>query len=165
MADSGGDNSGNSDIGYQIRDSSVDNNSLNVVTVSYDDPVFLLDANSTVQDTNTTPCSNEYCVSDEDYLVMIEKYVFPNPFEWVLIVLYFYVFAVGLVGNFLVCFAVLRNRHMRTVTNYFIVNLATADFMVILICLPPTVLEDVTETWYMGKIMCKIVKYLQVRYC
>ena len=43
------------------------------------------------------------------------------------------------------------------------VNLALADFMVCLICLPPTMLDDVTETWYMGSIMCKIVKYLQVR--
>ena len=68
----------------------------------------------------------------------------------------------GLVGNFLVCFAVWRNPHMRTVTNYFIVNLALADFMVCLICLPPTVIGDVTETWYMGNVMCKIVQYLQV---
>ena len=52
---------------------------------------------------------------------------------------------------------------MRTVTNYFIVNLALADFMVCLICLPPTVIGDVTETWYMGNVMCKIVQYLQVK--
>ena len=51
---------------------------------------------------------------------------------------------------------------MRTVTNYFIVNLAVADFFVILICLPPTVLDDITLTWYMGSYMCKIVKYFQV---
>jgi len=51
---------------------------------------------------------------------------------------------------------------MRTVTNYFIVNLAVADFLVILICLPPTVLWDVTETWFMGTLACKIVLYFQV---
>lgn len=51
---------------------------------------------------------------------------------------------------------------MRTVTNYFIVNLAVADFLVILICLPPTVLWDVTDTWFMGTLACKIVLYLQV---
>lgn len=55
-----------------------------------------------------------------------------------------------------------RNRTMRTVTNYFIVNLAVADFLVILICLPPTVLWDVTETWFMGTLACKIVLYFQV---
>jgi len=51
---------------------------------------------------------------------------------------------------------------MRTVTNYFIVNLAVADFLVILICLPPTVVWDVTETWFMGTIACKMVLYFQV---
>ena len=42
------------------------------------------------------------------------------------------------------------------------VNLAVADFLVILICLPPTLLSDVTETWYMGSVMRKVVKYFQV---
>ena len=111
---------------------------------------------------STIPCSNDYCVSDEEYLDMIEAYIWPGPFEWGLIAFYVVVFTVGLAGNFLVCLAVWRNHHMRTVTNYFIVNLAVADFLVILICLPPTVLGDVTETWYMGMVMCKIVQYLQV---
>ncbi len=118
--------------------------------------------NSTDLPVNGTPCSNDYCVSDEEYFGMILSYIFPTPFEWVLIALYILCFIVGLAGNFLVCFAVWRNHSMRTVTNYFIVNLALADFLVILICLPPTVLDDVTETWYMGSIMCRIVKYLQV---
>lgn len=93
---------------------------------------------------------------------MIEKYLYPDIFEWILISLYALVFIVGLTGNFLVCFAVLRNPHMRTVTNHFIVNLAVADFLVLLICLPPTVLGDVMQTWFMGAIPCKIIQYLQV---
>ncbi|KAG8226879.1 hypothetical protein J437_LFUL005638 [Ladona fulva] len=72
------------------------------------------------------------------------------------------VFVVGLVGNALVCAAVRRNHSMRTVTNYFIVNLAVADFMVILFCLAPTVAWDVTETWFMGTALCKIVLYFQL---
>uniref|UniRef100_A0A182FLU8 G-protein coupled receptors family 1 profile domain-containing protein n=1 Tax=Anopheles albimanus TaxID=7167 RepID=A0A182FLU8_ANOAL len=65
------------------------------------------------------------------------------------------------VGNALVCIAVYTNHTMRTVTNIFIVNLAVADFFVILFCLPPTVVWDVTETWFMGKAMCKVVIYFQ----
>ncbi|EJY57935.1 AAEL005310-PA, partial [Aedes aegypti] len=65
------------------------------------------------------------------------------------------------VGNALVCIAVYTNHSMRTVTNIFIVNLAVADFFVILFCLPPTVVWDVTETWFMGKAMCKVVIYFQ----
>ena len=111
---------------------------------------------------NTQVCANEYCVSDEEYVNMIHEYITPTTFEWVVVVLYIVVFLAGLVGNFLVCFVVWKNRHMRTVTNMFIVNLSVADFLVILICLPPTVLGDVTETWYMGGVMCKIVQYVQV---
>lgn len=66
-----------------------------------------------------------------------------------------------MVGNALVCIAVYTNHTMRTVTNIFIVNLAVADFFVILFCLPPTVVWDVTETWFMGKAMCKVVIYFQ----
>jgi len=113
---------------------------------------------------NTTePCSNTYCLSDEEYVNMIYDFIFPTPFEWGLIAFYFVVFVVGVIGNFLVCFVVWFDRRMRTVTNLFIVNLSIADFLVILICLPTTVLGDVTETWYMGSVMCKIIQYLQVR--
>ncbi|XP_054713537.1 orexin receptor type 2-like [Uloborus diversus] len=106
-------------------------------------------------------CSNEYCVSDEDYIEMIEAYIFPSASEWFLIACHTLVFVVGLIGNALVCVSVYRNHSMRTVTNYFIVNLAVADFLVILVCLPPSVLWDVTETWFFGSLMCKLVLYLQ----
>lgn len=68
------------------------------------------------------------------------------------------------VGNILVCIAVYANATMRTVTNIFIVNLAIADLLVIILCLPPTVVWDVTETWFLGEAMCKGVLYFQVRY-
>ncbi|KDR20271.1 Orexin receptor type 2 [Zootermopsis nevadensis] len=110
---------------------------------------------------STDSCSNEYCISDDDYLNMIENHIFPTAYEWVLIAFHTVVFFVGLIGNALVCVAVYRNHSMRTVTNYFIVNLAVADFMVIFFCLPPTVVWDVTETWFMGTALCKIVLYFQ----
>lgn len=108
-------------------------------------------------------CTNDYCIPDEDYVEMIENHVLPNHYEYVLIAMHMMVFVVGLVGNALVCVAVYSNPTMRTVTNYFIVNLAVADFMVILFCLPPTVIWDVTETWFMGLALCKVVLYFQVR--
>ncbi|XP_076028725.1 orexin receptor type 2-like isoform X2 [Oratosquilla oratoria] len=101
------------------------------------------------------------CLSEEDYYLELEDYIFPTPFEWVFIVLNSVVFIVGLVGNFLVCCAVYRNHSMRTVTNIFIVNLAVADFCVLLICLPSTVTWDVTETWFFGNISCKLILYFQ----
>lgn len=60
------------------------------------------------------------------------------------------------------CVAVWKNHHMRTVTNYFIVNLSLADVLVTITCLPATLVVDITETWFFGQSLCKVIPYLQV---
>lgn len=109
--------------------------------------------------TNGPPTCNW---TDEEVMNAMYEYIYPRNYEWFFIVVHSVVFVVGLVGNALVCLAVYRNHTMRTVTNYFIVNLAVADLLVIIVCLPPTVVWDVTETWFLGHMPCKIVPYLQV---
>lgn len=114
---------------------------------------------------NTADCVGDpqFCnLSREEYVEMLNNYIYPHTYEWVLIGTHTVVFIVGLVGNALVVIAVYRNHTMRTVTNYFIANLAVADFMVILFCLPPTVVWDVTETWFLGDALCKVLLYFQV---
>ncbi|XP_041356649.1 orexin receptor type 1-like [Gigantopelta aegis] len=85
----------------------------------------------------------------------------PSIYLWLFVILSAGVFALGLLGNVLVWFAVWRNPRMRSATNVFLVNLAVADFLVILVCLPPTVLNDVTGQWLLGQEMCKAIQYLQ----
>lgn len=58
-------------------------------------------------------------------------------------VAYICVFIVGLVGNSFVIAVVLRSPRMRTVTNFFIVNLAVADILVIVFCLPATLMGNI----------------------
>lgn len=58
-------------------------------------------------------------------------------------VAYFIVFALGLIGNFFVVAVVFRSPRMRTVTNYFIVNLAVADILVVVFCLPATLMSNI----------------------
>lgn len=58
-------------------------------------------------------------------------------------VAYLLVFALGLVGNFFVIAVVFRSPRMRTVTNFFIVNLAVADILVIAFCLPATLMSNI----------------------
>lgn len=58
-------------------------------------------------------------------------------------VAYILVFAVGLVGNCFVIAVVFRSPRMRTVTNFFIVNLAVADILVIVFCLPATLTSNI----------------------
>ncbi|XP_013390414.1 adenosine receptor A1 [Lingula anatina] len=49
---------------------------------------------------------------------------------------------VAIFGNSLVIYVVLKNRRLRTVTNYFITNLALADLLVGLIGIPFAILSD-----------------------
>ncbi|XP_055838011.1 orexin/Hypocretin receptor type 1-like isoform X2 [Episyrphus balteatus] len=113
-------------------------------------------ANRTCFDDNL-PCN----ATKAEYMQFLFDYLYPKTSEWILIFVHGLVFITGLVGNALVCIAVYTNYSMRTVTNVFIVNLAVADFLVILVCLPPSVVWDVTETWFLGQSMCKIVLYFQ----
>lgn len=62
-------------------------------------------------------------------------------------VVYSIVFLLGVVGNCLVVGVVYCNPTMHSVTNYFIVNLAIADILVIVFCLPITLLHNI----YSGK--------------
>ncbi len=68
----------------------------------------------------------------------------PNLFQCFLALISITIFFVGIIGNLLVIIVVAKNAHMRTITNIFIVNLAIGDFLVILICLPPTMINDIT---------------------
>ncbi|KAL0183289.1 hypothetical protein M9458_022664, partial [Cirrhinus mrigala] len=55
---------------------------------------------------------------------------------------YLFIFLLCLMGNGLVCVIVLRNRHMRTVTNIFILNLAVSDLLVGIFCIPTTLVDN-----------------------
>jgi hypothetical protein len=84
-------------------------------------------------------------------------YIYPQTLEWILIVTYALTFVVG---NILVCFAVWINKDLRTITNIFMVNLSIADLLIIIFCLPSALLVDVTATWFLGTIACKIHVFL-----
>lgn len=121
-------------------------------------------SNYTVSETLMKECLGLTCVPVSTCRKYIEDHVTPGLTEWFVISIYIVIFLAGLIGNGLVCFVVIRVSHMRTIVNIFIVNLAVADFLVLLICLPPSVLQDTTESWYLGGVMCKLVSFLQVTF-
>ena len=85
-----------------------------------------------------------------------------GPLEWSILVISSFIFMMGIIGNYLVIHVVVKNSHMRTITNMFIVNLAVGDFLVLVICLPPSTFQNVTYIWPFEEIMCKIIIYFQV---
>lgn len=66
----------------------------------------------------------------------------------------------GLVGNSLVVLVVAANPGMRSTTNILIINLAIADLLFVLFCIPFTATDFVLPYWLFGNIWCKVVQYL-----
>lgn len=56
---------------------------------------------------------------------------------------YVLVFIIGFLGNLLTVAVVYRLPRMRSVTNYFIVSLAIADILVLMLCLPGTLMSNI----------------------
>lgn len=60
-----------------------------------------------------------------------------------LAIVYVAVLVVGVVGNSMVISVVILRPVMRTVTNIFILNLAVADILVIVFCVPSNLISNV----------------------
>ena len=76
--------------------------------------------------------------------------------------LYAAIFCISSIGNALVCVIILKKKRMKTVTNYFILNLAIADLTLTLICIPFDIpVQEMNYRWPYGSFMCKILYPLQ----
>lgn len=78
-----------------------------------------------------------------------------------LITAYSLIILLGLLGNALVIYMIVRYRNMRTVTNFFIANLALADLLVNTFCLPFTLVYTLLEEWTFGAVLCHMVPFAQ----
>ncbi|ELU01522.1 hypothetical protein CAPTEDRAFT_54067, partial [Capitella teleta] len=74
------------------------------------------------------------------------------------------IFICGVLGNGLVMFVIMcmKRRALRKVTNIYLINLAVADLLVLLFCVPFTGLTYTLESWPFGKFVCKMVDYLMM---
>ncbi|XP_072320023.1 neuropeptide Y receptor type 2-like [Eucyclogobius newberryi] len=79
----------------------------------------------------------------------------------VLILAYSTIIFCGVIGNSLVIYVVYRFKNLRTVTNFFIVNLAVADLLVNTLCLPFTLVYTLYGEWMFGQILCYMLPCAQ----
>lgn len=70
--------------------------------------------------------------------------------------IYFVVCAVGLSGNTLVIYVILRYAKMKTVTNIYILNLAVADVLCMM-SLPFVALQLALVHWPFGEVLCRVI--------
>ncbi|XP_078599784.1 neuropeptide FF receptor 2-like [Branchiostoma floridae x Branchiostoma japonicum] len=117
---------------------------------------FIMDANNTTGDGFVDARNTTGPGPSHDSM-----YKQPIAIMYLLAVAYGLVFLLCIMGNVLVCVVVAKNKSMRTVTNYFIVNLAVSDLLVGLVCTPLTLVDNLTIGWMFGEVMCKLSPIVQ----
>ena len=68
-----------------------------------------------------------------------------------------------MVGNLCVCIVIIQKSYLRSATNYYLVNLAVTDLLVLMVALPIE-LYQVWEAWpwRFGPVFCVFSKFTQV---
>ncbi|XP_056308528.1 somatostatin receptor type 2 [Danio aesculapii] len=95
-------------------------------------------------------------ISEDETLSNEPEQHLTNTNTAVVTVMYFLVCVVGLCGNALVIYVILRYAKMKTVTNIYILNLAVADILFML-SLPFIALQLAMVHWPFGATMCHVV--------
>ncbi|CAI4224546.1 unnamed protein product [Auanema sp. JU1783] len=95
---------------------------------------------------------------DDEYDEIIPLSFFRQDITVVIVYSVFYglVFIIGLLGNVFVVLAVVSHAQLRSTTDYLISSLALADLLIILFCLPTTLLNNILTEWHLGVLFCKM---------
>ncbi|KAF7638708.1 G_PROTEIN_RECEP_F1_2 domain-containing protein [Meloidogyne graminicola] len=81
----------------------------------------------------------------------------------IFLIAYIFVFILCVFGNLIVLICIIGNKSMRTVTNFFLANLAIADLLVGIFCLFLNAIHFALfshGTWPFGKILCHTYIYI-----
>ncbi|XP_066260478.1 5-hydroxytryptamine receptor 2C-like [Euwallacea similis] len=85
-------------------------------------------------------------------------------YDWSFLFVVVFIIAGG-VGNILVCLAVLLDRRLQNVTNYFLLSLAIADLLVSLFVMPLGAIPGFLGEWPFGLIWCNVYATCDVLAC
>ncbi len=74
-----------------------------------------------------------------------------------ILTLYIAVIFIGMVGNAIVIYVVIRHRNMHNVTNILIANLALSDVGLCVFSLPIQLYYQLTDHWVFGESLCQLI--------
>nr|XP_016926809.2 allatostatin-A receptor isoform X1 [Drosophila suzukii] len=94
--------------------------------------------------------------TDEEWLAI------SGTLPWIVVFFFGAIAITGFFGNLLVILVVVFNKNMRSTTNLMIVNLAAADLMFVILCIPFTATDYMVYYWPYGRFWCRSVQYLIV---
>ncbi|TDG39986.1 hypothetical protein AWZ03_013591 [Drosophila navojoa] len=87
--------------------------------------------------------------------------VLDRPETYIVTVLYTLIFIVGVLGNGTLVIIFFRHRSMRNIPNTYILSLALADLLVILVCVPVATIVYTQESWPFERNMCRISEFFK----
>lgn len=67
----------------------------------------------------------------------------------------------AIVGNVLTCIVVHRSRRLQSTTNCFVVSLAVADLVLVVLAMPFVFGQAVSRRWVFAPFMCRFVRFVQ----
>lgn len=76
-----------------------------------------------------------------------------------LIFAYGVLIVISMFGNTLVCHVIFKEKQMRTITNFFIANLAIADLLLTCINVPFNIARNLLDEWPFGSVMCHLLNF------
>ncbi|CAK9803371.1 Trissin receptor [Anthophora quadrimaculata] len=90
-----------------------------------------------------------------------EEYIFDRTdIKVIFITLYTVVFVSCFLGNMMVILVVTFSRRLRSITNFFLANLAVADFCVGIFCVYQTLTNYLMNSWRLGDFLCKVYMFV-----
>ncbi|XP_052858524.1 allatostatin-A receptor isoform X1 [Drosophila gunungcola] len=121
------------------------------ITVSAAEMLGNISLNASRNDENLTSF-----FTDEEWLAI------SGTLPWIVVFFFGAIAITGFFGNLLVILVVVFNKNMRSTTNLMIVNLAAADLMFVILCIPFTATDYMVYYWPFGRFWCRSVQYLIV---
>ncbi|XP_060658154.1 neuropeptide CCHamide-2 receptor [Drosophila nasuta] len=87
--------------------------------------------------------------------------VWDRPETYIVTVLFTLIFIVGVLGNGTLVIIFFRHRSMRNIPNTYILSLALADLLVIVVCVPVATIVYTLESWPFELNMCRVVEFFK----
>ncbi|CAL1263276.1 unnamed protein product [Larinioides sclopetarius] len=99
---------------------------------------------------------------DEELYDIFDAPAVPKAVEALMYIMYIVISVAAIGGNVIVCYIVFAYQRMRSVTNFFIVNLAVGDILMASLCIPFGFVSNLLlQYWPFGAVMCVVVSYAQ----
>nr|UPH84402.1 tachykinin receptor long subtype [Haliotis discus hannai] len=129
--------------------------SVNTSVINAALPIYLP---TTISPTNTTNATMDLNGTTE--VLYDNNFNLPWWQQLLFITMFVAMFVVAAGGNIIVIWIVLAHKRMRTVTNYFLVNLAVADVLISLLNTPFNFVYNMYQDWWFGAHYCRFSMFI-----